>query len=115
MARFKKGEGGRPKGAQNKTTASFKRAVMACYEGIGGDEAFQKWARKHQTEFYKIAARLIPQEVALQATIRPLVIDQVTTRQEIATALLAQRNEDGDLYEVDGHGNGNGNGHGPAH
>lgn len=47
----------------NKTTSAFKQAVMVCFEGIGGNAAFQKWAKKNQTEFYKIAARLIPSEV----------------------------------------------------
>lgn len=47
----------------NKTTTAFKQAVLLCFEGIGGDKAFQKWAKKNPTEFYKIAARLIPSEV----------------------------------------------------
>jgi hypothetical protein len=39
------------------------RKPCCAFEGIGGDATFQKWARKNQTEFYKIAARLIPSEV----------------------------------------------------
>lgn len=55
--------GGRPKGAVNKTTRAFKEAILICYEGIGGDAAFAAWAKRNRTEFYKIAARLIPTEV----------------------------------------------------
>ncbi len=56
--------GGRTVGTPNKLTASFKTAVMLAFEGIGGDQTFQKWAKDNQTEFYKIAARMIPTEVA---------------------------------------------------
>ena len=55
--------GGRVKGTPNKLTTSFKTAVVLAFEGIGGHKTFQKWARKNQSEFYKIAARLIPTEV----------------------------------------------------
>lgn len=55
--------GGRPRGVPNKLTSSFKAAVMAAFDDIGGDRAFAKWAKKNPTEFYKIAARMIPTEV----------------------------------------------------
>jgi len=55
--------GGRPKGVPNKTTVAFKEAVLRAFDGIGGDATFQAWAKKNPTEFYKIAARLIPTEV----------------------------------------------------
>lgn len=47
----------------NKVTTVFKTAVMLAFEGIGGVRALQRWAKKNPTEFYKIAARLIPTEV----------------------------------------------------
>jgi len=55
--------GGRPKGARNKTTVVFKDAIMRAFHGLGGVAALQRWGEKNQTEFYKIAARLIPTEV----------------------------------------------------
>lgn len=55
--------GGRPPGVPNKTTRAFKEAVLLTFEGIGGVQAMQTWAKKNRTEFYKIAARLIPTEV----------------------------------------------------
>jgi len=70
--------GGRRKGTQNKTTRAFKEAVILAFEGIGGDDGFQTWARDNRTEFYKIAARLIPTEVAGSPQMRPLVIDVIT-------------------------------------
>lgn len=56
--------GGRVKGTPNKLTTAFKTAVLTVYQGIGGDDAFTAWAQENQTEFYKIAARLIPTEVS---------------------------------------------------
>jgi hypothetical protein len=54
---------GRPKGSPNKLTRAFKEAVLNVYNGLGGDPAMLRWAAKNPTEFYKIAARLIPHEV----------------------------------------------------
>lgn len=54
---------GRKKGSRNKVTLAFKEAVLRAYDGIGGDRAFQLWATRNRTEYYKIAARLIPHEV----------------------------------------------------
>ena len=50
-------------GTPNKFTGSFRQAVAIVYDGLGGHQGFLKWARKNQTEFYKIAARLIPTEL----------------------------------------------------
>jgi len=57
--------GGRQKGTPNKVTKVFREAVLMAYDAIGGDSTFAEWARNNQTEFYKIAARLIPQDVAV--------------------------------------------------
>jgi hypothetical protein len=57
--------GGRRAGTPNKLSRVFREAVMKAYDTIGGDEAFAKWAANHPTEFYKIAARLIPAEMGL--------------------------------------------------
>ena len=54
--------GGRKKGVENKFTVSMKASVLAVFNTIGADDAFAGWARENQTEFYKIAARLIPTE-----------------------------------------------------
>jgi hypothetical protein len=56
--------GGRQAGTPNKVTTAFKDAVRIVYEDIGGNVAFAAWARENPSEFYKIAARLIPTEIA---------------------------------------------------
>lgn len=55
--------GGRQKGTPNKLTASFKAAVLEAFNNLGGVESFVLWGHENRTEFYKIAARLIPHEV----------------------------------------------------
>jgi hypothetical protein len=56
--------GGRKRGTPNKITTAFKDAVRVVYDDIGGDQAFAAWARECPTEFYRIASRLIPTEIA---------------------------------------------------
>lgn len=55
--------GGRQKGTPNKLTSTFREAIQVAYEGIGGHDGFTGWAEDNKTEFYKIAARLIPTEI----------------------------------------------------
>lgn len=55
--------GGRQVGTPNRLTAAFREAVLHVYNGLGGHAAFLQWARENPTEYYKIAARLIPGEM----------------------------------------------------
>lgn len=58
--KFRKGEGGRRKGSLNKFTNDAKEAFQLVFDGIGGIDKFAEWAKRHQTEFYKLYAKLIP-------------------------------------------------------
>lgn len=61
---FKKGQGGRPKGIPNKATMKVKDGIRLAYEGIGGDQAFTKWAQENPGEFYtKILVKIVPSEL----------------------------------------------------
>jgi hypothetical protein len=63
---FEKGKpktGGRLPGVSNKFTGAFREAVQIVYNGLGGHTAFLRWAEKNRTEYYRIAARLIPGEM----------------------------------------------------
>lgn len=66
-SRFKRGESGnpngRPLGARNKTSREFKAAVAAVFNAGGGETWLLRWAKRHPTEFFQIAARLAPKEV----------------------------------------------------
>jgi hypothetical protein len=66
--------GGRKKGTPNKVTASVKEAFKEAFDRRGGVDALVQWAEGEPTEFYKLAARLIPTE--LQADVRQLVIER---------------------------------------
>jgi hypothetical protein len=69
MARGAK-TGGRQKGTPNKTTAAFKDAITAVYGDLQETcpdrehGHFFAWAKDNQTEFYKLASKLIPVQVA---------------------------------------------------
>lgn len=65
MAKFSGQPGpGRPKGSQNKTTATVKAALQNVYDKKGGDKALLAWAKDNETEFYKLWGRMLPQEVS---------------------------------------------------
>lgn len=85
MAKGKK-TGGRRPGSPNKSTRAFKEAVLDVFHLIGGVEAFAKWAKENQSEYYtKIAPRLIPTELAgASEGVAPLVIE-VTERRAPAS------------------------------
>lgn len=74
--------GGRQVGTPNKITAAFKDAIRFVYEDIGGNAAFAEWAKENQTEFYRIAARLIPTEIASQGTNLNVIINRFPSQNE---------------------------------
>jgi hypothetical protein len=70
---FRPGEGGRKRGARNKTTKLVKEAFLHAFDAIGGEARLIAWAETdadHLTEFFKILARLIPQEANIRAEVR---------------------------------------------
>lgn len=70
MAKFQKGSGGRPKGIPNKLSASVRESVLAAFQKLQEDEKYnlEAWAKDNTTEFYKIAAKLIPTEIKASVT-----------------------------------------------
>lgn len=54
---------GRPKGSRSKITIAFKEATQRVFRDIGGEEAYAKWAKQNQTEFYKIFERITPKDI----------------------------------------------------
>jgi hypothetical protein len=66
MGKFEKGTAtGRPKGAVNHLTKTVKETVLAAFNDLQQDAKanITSWAKENPTEFYKIAAKLIPTEV----------------------------------------------------
>lgn len=63
---FQKGQGGRPKGAVNKTTAKAKEAFQLAFERLGGIDRLVKWANgdpDNLRAFYSLYSKLIPVDV----------------------------------------------------
>jgi len=55
---------GRKAGTPNKATASIKGAFVEAFDKLGGADALARWAVDQPTEFYKLASKLIPTELA---------------------------------------------------
>ena len=55
---------GRPKGVPNKSTAKVKEALALAFEGIGGVKTLKSWAMDNPTEFFKLWAKMLPQEIS---------------------------------------------------
>lgn len=54
---------GRPKGAQNKLSASAKENIAAVFIRLGGTAAMAEWASENKTAYYAIYSKLLPHEV----------------------------------------------------
>jgi hypothetical protein len=67
---FTKGNKGKPKGATNKLTKSVKEAFEIAFNELQGDSEanLANWAKENTTEFYKLAAKLIPTSVSADLT-----------------------------------------------
>ena len=76
MAKWRKGQSGNPNGRKvgtpNKVTRVFKDAVLNVFEEGGGEKWLLRWARRNPTEYFKIAARLIPHEVTAAGNTLPI-------------------------------------------
>ncbi len=57
---------GRGKGTPNKLTSSFKQLVTDTFRSLEKTpkKGMASWAKENQTDFYKIASKLIPTELA---------------------------------------------------
>lgn len=65
---FQKGKaktGGKKKGTPNKLTRTVKERVLDTFNELQTDKRanLKQWAKENPTEFYKIAAKLIPTEI----------------------------------------------------
>lgn len=65
MAKFDKGNTGRPKGAKNKLTKTVKECWLEAFNELQNDSKANliDWGRKNPGYFYQIAAKLIPAAV----------------------------------------------------
>lgn len=77
--KFKPGNPGKPPGTQNKLTKTVKETVLAVFNELQEDPKVKlsAWAKEEPTEFYRIAAKLIPTEVnaKVQSTVHQFQIE----------------------------------------
>jgi hypothetical protein len=79
--------GGRAAGTPNKLTTAVKEALELCYESIGGDDRFAKWADENPGDFYGLWIKLLPRDFHLTATVQ----HTLTVERRVAILHLAQR------------------------
>jgi hypothetical protein len=60
---------GKPKGSKDKFT-SLKQSFLDAFQGIGGTDELKKWAtdEKHQKDFFKMIATMLPRTVEGKVT-----------------------------------------------
>jgi len=73
----------RPKGVINKI-----ENIVAVFTRLGGTAAMAEWARRNQTEFYRLYARLIPTESTTEITQRD--VRDLSTEELLAMIRAAQ-------------------------
>lgn len=61
----------RQAGTKNKLSKTAKENIIAVFTRIGGTAAMADWARENRTEFYRLYAKLVPQQVDVDVNIRP--------------------------------------------
>jgi hypothetical protein len=67
--------GGRRKGTPNRFTSAMRDAFRQAFDDLGGVPQLVEWAKENRTDFYKLAARLIPTEIeATGDGLGPLVV-----------------------------------------
>lgn len=67
---FGKGNPGKPRGATNKLTRTVKEAFEIAFQDLQDKPGARlaDWARDNPTDFYRIAAKLIPQATTAEIT-----------------------------------------------
>lgn len=101
---------GKPRGAVNKINRALKEAFLLTFENLGGADGLTEWARENKTEFYKLSAKLLPQEMRAEVDVnvsledalerirrsRPEIIDGTAERlPDIRAGLLAHQGQGG--------------------
>jgi hypothetical protein len=64
----KRNGAGRKPGIQNRITSAVKDAVLDTFKALGGVKHMTSWAQENPSDFYRIAAKLIPQQINADVT-----------------------------------------------
>ena len=63
---FRKGEGGRPRGAKNKTTVAAKEAIQATFDELGGVSRLVAWVQEDPANARVFYGTIWPKVIPLQ-------------------------------------------------
>lgn len=76
---FQKGNPGKPKGATSEFKSTVKEAVLDAFHKLqeGEETNLAAWGKDNLTEFYKIAAKLIPTEVKATVETERVVVNLI--------------------------------------
>lgn len=67
---FKPGNPGKPQGAVNKNSKLIKEVFAEAFYALQeGQQSLEKWGELNPTEFYRLAVRLIPNQMELTANV----------------------------------------------
>lgn len=94
LKHFEKGNAGRPAGSKNKLGVLAKENIVEVFDKIGGVAKMAQWAQNNQTEFYKLYARLIPQDLRVDATIHDVTMGNESSLADKLAKHLAERQVD---------------------
>jgi hypothetical protein len=80
------------RGTPNKMGATAKENIIAVFTRLGGTAQMAEWAKDNLTDFYRLYARLIPQEVSGHLNVTHTVDtgDAQTLAQRLDAALDAR-------------------------
>ncbi len=92
------GAGRRP-GTPNRFT-TLKQKFDDAYWAIGGDEAFAAWAKAHQTQYYTLLAKMLPNRVENSPPERP-DLSELSDEQLMAIIKGAEPVQEADANSLD--------------
>ncbi len=61
----------RTPGAKGKVNQTAKENLIAVFTRLGGTAAMAEWAKDNLTDFYRLYARLVPQQIDVDVNVRP--------------------------------------------
>jgi hypothetical protein len=74
MAANKTKPAGRPPGAKNAIGGTAKENVIAVFNRLEGTAGMAKWAKRNPSDFYRLYAKLVPQQIDMEITERPCIL-----------------------------------------
>jgi hypothetical protein len=61
----------RPKGKPNNVSSTAKENVIAVFNRLEGTAGMARWAKRNQSDFYRLYAKLVPQQIDMDVTVKP--------------------------------------------